>query len=332
MRISTLSAVIVVLTATLAGPGLASGDGLGLPIRCTIGADCFIQQLPDLDPTSAAVDPWCGRATYDGHKGTDIRVLSMADIAADVAVIAAADGTVLRVRDGAEDRLVRSAADRAAIEGTECGNGVVIDHGDGLVTQYCHMKNGSLVVAPGMAVTKGDVLGAVGASGWAQFPHVHLSVRVDGEPVDPSTGRGLDGGCLAAGEEAAPLWDAETVAHFQGIETEVLALGFSDQPVSTDDLVEEGPPALPAAGTDTLIGWSWLANLQEGDVIAMQLTGPRGGTVAERALDPVDRSKAVYVAYIGRRGQFPEGTYRLTLRLVRQGAEVLSRETDMVLR
>ena len=104
---------------------------LGLPVICDNGQDCFIQQYPDVDPSEGARDYSCGRATYDGHKGLDIRLLSLADIARDVRVIAAAKGRVTRTRDKMADRIRESREDKQALEGRECGNGVVIDHGSG---------------------------------------------------------------------------------------------------------------------------------------------------------------------------------------------------------
>lgn len=69
----------------------------------------------------------------------------MADLRAGVPVYPAAPGTVRSVRDGEPDTGY-SEETRASIDGKECGNGVVVSHGDGWETQYCHLKNGSVAV------------------------------------------------------------------------------------------------------------------------------------------------------------------------------------------
>ena len=66
------------------------------------------------------------------------------------------------------------------------GRTVMIDHGLGLVSVYAHMSR--IDVAEGEAVTKGQTIGAVGASGRATGPHLHwgaswLDVRLDPETV-----------------------------------------------------------------------------------------------------------------------------------------------------
>ena len=71
------------------------------------------------------------------------------------------------------------------LKGRECGNGVVLRHKGGWETQYCHLKQGSVLVKSGQEVWAGQELGFVGQSGKAAFPHVHLSVRKDGKVVDP---------------------------------------------------------------------------------------------------------------------------------------------------
>jgi murein DD-endopeptidase MepM/ murein hydrolase activator NlpD len=95
-----------------------------------------------------------------------------------VIVVAAAAGTVLATRDGTPDQLIRSQADRAEIANRECGNGVVIDHGENWQTQYCHIRRGSIGVKQGDRVEPGQKLGEIGYSGDAAFPHVHLTVRI----------------------------------------------------------------------------------------------------------------------------------------------------------
>ncbi|MBI2835476.1 MAG: M23 family metallopeptidase [Acidobacteria bacterium] len=63
------------------------------------------------------------------------------------------------------------------------GNLVVIDHGFGLRTRYGHLAR--FAVKTGAKVTRGDVIGYVGATGRATGSHVHYEVWADGRPVNP---------------------------------------------------------------------------------------------------------------------------------------------------
>jgi hypothetical protein len=63
------------------------------------------------------------------------------------------------------------------------GRTVVIDHGLGLISVLAHMSK--IAVHVGDAVQRGDVVGAVGATGRATGPHLHWSVRLNGARVDP---------------------------------------------------------------------------------------------------------------------------------------------------
>ena len=68
-----------------------------------------------------------------------------------------------------------------AVDG--CGQFVAVDvdaHGR---VVYCHLS--AFRVATGDAVSAGELIGLVGATGLATGPHVHLQVDVDGAPVDP---------------------------------------------------------------------------------------------------------------------------------------------------
>lgn len=63
------------------------------------------------------------------------------------------------------------------------GKTIFVDHGNGLITMYCHLDQSD--VQTGEAVNKGQQLGLSGQSGRATGPHLHWSVVLNGAMVDP---------------------------------------------------------------------------------------------------------------------------------------------------
>lgn len=182
------------------------GSGLSWPIDCVPNETCSFLGYPDADKNGEAFD--CGRPGYLGHEGTDIAITEAA-MDAGVSVRAAADGVVWFVADGKFDRCPdanepdcqnpRGLTPGAQTGTTVCtelgpycqdgqgrcfwcfagGNVVVILH-EGqpgvFATRYDHLKKDSILVKPGEAVKRGQVIAQVGSAGNSTGPHLHFEV------------------------------------------------------------------------------------------------------------------------------------------------------------
>lgn len=84
---------------------------------------------------------------------------------------------------GSEVMAADSGTVAVATYSSSYGNYVTIYHSNGDYTLYAHMS--SLAVTAGQNVTQGDVIGYVGSTGWANGPHLHFEIRVNGSTVDP---------------------------------------------------------------------------------------------------------------------------------------------------
>ncbi|MFB2921283.1 M23 family metallopeptidase [Aerosakkonema sp. BLCC-F2] len=307
----------------------ATAFKLTLPIDCTLGQNCFIMHYVDRDPSPAAVDFGCGRQTYNDHTGTDFAIPDERAMAAGVAVKAAAAGKVLRVRDGVPDRRVADETDKANVEGRECGNGVVIDHGNGWQTQYCHLRNGSVVVKPDTAVAAGTVLGMVGESGLASFPHVHLTVRYQNKVVDPFVGANAGPGCRV---DRKPLWE-QPLGY---VPTGLVRSGFATE-APTMNAIWEGrfSETELSHNSPALIFWVQTYGVLQGDRQEFQLTAPDGKPFAVRKQDLAQPSRA-WLSYVGKKASANQplspGVWRGEYRLIRNGKVLIDVKREVRMR
>jgi murein DD-endopeptidase MepM/ murein hydrolase activator NlpD len=313
----SIAAVLAMLVLAGAPPlGAADALRLDLPVRCAIGEDCWVVNYVDLDPGREARDYRCGRVTYDGHKGTDIAIRDLVAMQAGVAVVAAAAGEVQGTRDGVDDVDVERVG-RDAIKGRECGNGVVLGHGDGWTSQYCHLRKGSVRVKKGERVAAGQMLGFVGNSGLAEFPHVHLQVAKDGRIVDPFVGVAGGPNC-GIGEQ--PLWKPEVLAKLAYRPTALYNAGFAAA-APKPDAVRSGLHADKALSRQApaLVLWVDIFWAMPGDELSLRIVGPDGEVVAEHT-SRLEKQEARRLAYAGAKRKkifWDVGTYRGEIRLVR---------------
>ena len=304
--------LIGIAISLLALPAYGQAPQLAMPVECAMGTDCVVQNFVDHDPAEggeAYTDFMCERLSYDGHKGTDIRAVNRAIMLRDIPVLAVADAKVIGTRDGMED-------DAPFPQGKECGNGLMLDHGNGWQTQYCHLRSGSVTKTTGDQVKTGDQLGLMGMSGNTEFPHLHITVRHNGNVIDPYVGY-ADYQCGQG--ELKPLWTAEAADSLAYRRSGLLGAGFSGVEPSMET-VENGKhrqESLPA-DAELMVFWAQIFGAHKTDVLHVALAGPDGQLLAEHN-QFFDHSRAQQFNYIGKKrpaGGWPEGEYTGVVQLL----------------
>lgn len=73
---------------------------------------------------------------------------------------------------------------------------IAIEHGGGLKSYYFHMNE--IHVEPGDMVALGDIIGAVGTTGYSTGPHLHFEMRIGNQPISPTMLFSGDAGLYSA--------------------------------------------------------------------------------------------------------------------------------------
>jgi len=195
-----------------------------------------------------------------------------------VEVLAAADGTVLRLRDNMPDISIRETG-VDAVKDREAGNSLIIDHGNGWETQYGHLRLHSIKVKPGDAVKAGQPIGLIGLSGNTEFLHLHFEVRHNGVSVDPYSGLPLGGGC---GNADHSLWTDAALALLPYRTEAPFDAGFATGAVDFAK-ARAGAYAADSLGADipALVFWAEALGPRVGDEETIRLIGPDGAALVD---------------------------------------------------
>lgn len=301
-----------------------------LPVACAIGEDCLIQNYVDHAPeTNDFRDYTCGALGYDGHNGTDIRMRHVSALeGAGVNVLAAADGRVHRVTSFAsvadEDvpllRLLKTAVMRVG-----CGEEVVISHGTGWHSHYCHMQAGSVQVEEGDEVEAGAVIGKMGTTGKTVFPHLHFGVSHYDTFIDPFVGHAGEYDCSP--QQRYSLWQPEAEGQLAYTPSGVIDAGFTVGEPQTAIVRQTGARPLTSLSEANDMGvWAELFGLQHGDAVSLEVTAPDGTPVAQQGWrqDEVAAIRLFAVTVAARDTEWQTGEYRAALRVTREGKTVIS--------
>lgn len=152
----------------------AQEDGSGSQTAYTDGFRWPLEPQFHNVNTLFGYDPW----RNGNHGGID--VIGYGVSISSAKIYAAQSGTVIKVSN-------YCTHDYGKYYSCGCGGGwgnyIVVDHGGGLSTLYAHCR--AIYVSEGQQVTKGDVIGLVGTTGWSTGEHLHFEVRENGYRVDP---------------------------------------------------------------------------------------------------------------------------------------------------
>ncbi|MGH1378490.1 MAG: M23 family metallopeptidase [Alphaproteobacteria bacterium] len=280
------------------------------PVGCVQGEDCWAVNYVDVDGDEGNhKDFKCGPKSYDHHKGTDFALSSVVQMNEGIDVFAAAKGRVKRIRDGQSDHL-KSAEEMKSLQESkkECGNGVLIDHGNGLQSIYCHLKEGSIIVKPTQKVRAGEKIAQVGQSGMAEFPHLHFGVMWEGGVIDPYTGMLNTQGC---GKSKDSMWHIGLPMNYQDVG--IFDGGFRSKSPDFEAIKrgETNPEILPLKSA-AFVFWVGFYNVEKGDKVTLRIIDPDGNIFVERH-EELAKNRARQYYYTGRkigRVQLKDGMYK----------------------
>lgn len=217
-----------------------------------------ITNYVDRGSGTSLLDWNCGTVTYDGHQGVDIEIRDFVEMDEGVPVLCAAPGTVVSTHDGEFDR-------RTAWQSGVVANSVIVQHADGSLAYYWHMRKGSVRAVPSQVVAVGDTLGMVGSSGFSSGPHLHFEIN-SGGVRDPFTGD-----C-----QPNPGWWASQGPYVWTYPVELFNSGVTTMGLDWPTICERPPSKTHVVAGSTVYGWIRPRNLATSDLVTYRYYSPQG--------------------------------------------------------
>ncbi len=289
---------------------------LDFPLKCTIDKDCWILVYPDMDGSEKWKDYKGGTRTYNTHGGTDFVIKNQKKMYSRVPVVAAANGKVIGTRNGVRDINVKKIG-KSAVDKIECGNRVAIYHGRGLLTDYCHMLNGSIAVKKGDYVKAGEVLGYVGMSGLTETPHLHFGVQYKNKKIDPFTGKFIKNWPIQALNRS--LWKPGVKNKLKYHPAFIYNIGVTSQSPDRTEIQEGNFEQQNIKNNSEFIYiWADTLSIKRGDVLSFILKDPLGRVIINKksVIDRPNVRRFFYLTHKSRRKPVP-GKYNVKVKIYR---------------
>lgn len=130
-------------------------------------------------------------------------------------IVAHSNGTVVQVISNCN--ATTNGKNGNALDTSNPGNMVKIDHGNGYQTRYLHLAYGTVKVSVGQKVSKGQVLGYMGNTGYSFGGHLHFEVLKNNRQIDPTSYLDCD---LPSGSQSGQQSDTQNVNVFYRVKTQ----------------------------------------------------------------------------------------------------------------
>lgn len=219
----------------------AANISLNFPVKCQQGKTCYVNFDKKTNSTNVILN-----TQSEMLKGTN--------------VLAADDGKVIKVVNNMPDA---DTAEQTHQTGDPCGNQVIIQHDNGWVTQYCHLKQGSIDVTPGQQVKNLQTIAQVGESGVTNFPKLGFMVLQNGVPRNPFNPN---------------IWANKIPLNSYGL----IDMGLTNQPITLEQASEKPEKKSSFNMQDKqIVAWVRVYGAQKGDQQKLTFYMPSGKVYAK---------------------------------------------------